>query len=86
MPVKLKLFTRAGCTKCPVAKALCQKLDIGVTEFDVDTVDGMAEAAFHSVMATPTIVLIDEDDNELASWRGTVPAKETILKAIQESE
>jgi hypothetical protein len=51
---------------------------VKVVDFDLETVEGLAEAAFCGVMATPTIIVEDGDDNEVAAWRGTVPTPQEI--------
>ena len=63
---KLKFFWRGDCRKCGHAKATCAKLEgdgYEVEYFDVETVDGMAEAAFYQVASTPTAVIVDQDGN-----------------------
>ncbi|MFA5771581.1 MAG: thioredoxin family protein [Thermoplasmata archaeon] len=85
--MSVKLFYKQGCKNCPQAKALCQKLEkdgAKVLYYDVDTVDGLAEASFHEVMATPTIVVVNSKDTELKSWRGTTPTAEEIKKVLKE--
>lgn len=80
--MKVKLFTRKDCPKCPSAKQICQELEkegITIEYYDTDTVDGMAEGAFYSVMSTPTTVVVNSEDEELKSWRGKPPDKEAIL-------
>jgi hypothetical protein len=49
-----------------------------VQSFDLDTADGLAEGAYHSVMSTPTLLLVDGNDQELAEWRGIVPTPEEV--------
>jgi hypothetical protein len=51
-----------------------------VEYFDLSTVDGLAEGAYHSVMGAPTLLLVDDEDQELAEWRGVVPSPEEIRK------
>ena len=87
--VKLvKLFTQESCPKCPAAKEVISEIKkdgISVKEYDVKgDPDAMSEAAFHEVMSTPTIIVVDENDVEVKSWRTKVPAKEEITKAIEE--
>lgn len=85
--MSVKLFYKQGCKNCPQAKALCQKLEkdgAKVHYYDVDTVDGLAEASFHEVMATPAIVVVNSKDTELKSWRGTTPTMEEIKKVLKE--
>lgn len=88
MPKKLKIFTKADCPKCPAAKQLGGELKkegkINVEFFNVDEADGLAEAQFYSVLATPSLILCrdDEDQEEIKSWRGECPDKESILNNI----
>ncbi|MBO3802266.1 MAG: thioredoxin family protein [Candidatus Brockarchaeota archaeon] len=81
--MKVKLFYREECGKCPPAKEACARLEergIKVEYFDVDTVEGMAEAAFYEVAATPTAIVVDEGGKEVASWRGRAPDEEAVVK------
>jgi thiol-disulfide isomerase/thioredoxin len=88
---KLKVFTKADCPKCPAAKQLSEEIQkegkIKVEYFDVDQPEGLAEAQFYSVMATPSLILCkeDEDEEEIKSFRGEAPAKEEILSSISEN-
>jgi len=82
-PRRVKLFTKKNCPRCPAAKELASKLEargIRVEYYDVESVEGMAEAGMHGVLATPSIVVV-EGDEEVASWRGTVPSEEELLSA-----
>jgi glutaredoxin len=83
----VKLFTKADCPRCPAAKAVISDLrsqisDIKVEEYDTDTIEGMAEAAFYTVMATPTILVCDGEGKEMAGWRGEAPKLEELEKVI----
>ncbi|MCP4714378.1 MAG: thioredoxin family protein [Deltaproteobacteria bacterium] len=81
----IKLFVKQSCAKCPQAKQLGSVLkDEGynVIEYDVTTVDGLAEASFYSVQATPTFILEDDDENLLGDFRGEVPAPEKIKEML----
>lgn len=84
----LKLFTQPNCGKCPAAKELIKKLkdsklkDLKFEEYDVTTVDGMAEASFYSVMATPTILVCDDTGKVLKDFRGEAPSLTELEKAI----
>lgn len=72
--MKLKLFWQHNCPNCPKAKDLIKNVDTIHTEcFDINSVDGMTEAAFHAVMATPSIVVVDNEENEIAAWRSDMP-------------
>ncbi len=92
----LKLFTKKNCPKCPAAKKVVKSLltmlhrDGGtggkkpkLEKFDIDTVDGMAEAAFYMVMSTPTILLCNDGGKEIASWRGEVPSLRDLKAKIK---
>jgi hypothetical protein len=82
----VKIFYKDDCPKCPLAKELqnnLQKRNVGVESFNVDTVDGLAEATYYRVMALPTVVVEDEMENGLGEWRGDVPKIEEVLSAVQ---
>ncbi len=81
----VKIFTKKQCPRCPQAKQLGSELEQdggSVLYYDVETADGLAEATFHSVQATPTIIVEDEGENVLAEFRGQVPSREELLKLI----
>lgn len=73
----IKLFVKDDCPRCPAAKQVIADMD-DVEVFDVGEVDGLAEASFHSVLATPSLVIIDSAGNEVASWRGEVPDRTSV--------
>lgn len=80
--MKIKIFTKKTCPKCPPAKELATKLKekgIEVELYDMDEVEGLAESAMFNVMATPTVVIVEEDGKEKKSFRGQVPTLEEIL-------
>jgi glutaredoxin len=77
----VKIFTKRECPKCPAAKDVgdrLKKTGITIVDYDLETTEGLAEAAFHGVMATPTIIVEDGKDNEVAAWRGTVPSPQEV--------
>ncbi|NIM46826.1 MAG: thioredoxin family protein [Candidatus Aenigmarchaeota archaeon] len=80
--MKLLVFTKKDCPNCPPAKKLAKDLekDFLVVIYDISEVDSLAEAQFYGVMSTPSLILVDEYDKEIRSWRGTTPSKEEILK------
>ncbi len=84
--MRIQLFTQKNCPKCPPAKETIREISsersVDVSEFDVETVDGMAEAAFYGIMSTPAVVLIDGDGEEIVSWRGVPPEKNRILRIL----
>jgi hypothetical protein len=52
--------------------------------YDIATIDGMTEAAFHEVITTPTTIIVDDEDNELQSWRGEAPSLEELETKLQD--
>jgi len=84
----VKIFYKDDCPMCPMAKRLkdsLQKQQVMVSEYNVETAEGLAEATFHGVMALPTIIIEDDNENELGGWRGTVPRVEEVINAVRGS-
>jgi len=76
----IKLFVKQDCPRCPEAKHACEGLDVEV--YDLSDVDGLAEAAFHGVMSTPTVLVVDSGGCEVAAWRGEAPQRSTLRAAV----
>jgi hypothetical protein len=77
----IKIFTKAKCPKCPAAKEMGTELKregIPVFNYDLDTIDGLAEASFYSILSTPSIIIEDEEEKEVISWRGMVPSLQEV--------
>jgi glutaredoxin len=77
----IKIFTKNECPKCPAAKeigGILQQEGLPVFYYDLETATGLAEAAFYSVLSTPTIIIEDEHERILAGWRGSVPTLQEI--------
>jgi hypothetical protein len=79
--MRIKLFVKDDCPRCPAAKRACEGL-VGVEVFDVGEMDGLAEAAFHGVLATPTVLVVDTAGAEVASWRGEAPDRAALLATV----
>ena len=82
----IKIFTKNECPKCPAAKeigGILQQEGLPVTYYDLETADGLAEAAFYSVLSTPTIIIEDEHEKILAGWRGSVPTLQEIQGLVR---
>jgi len=80
----VKIFWQDNCPHCPAAKEVGKELegkDIVVEYHDIRSIDGMSEALFFNILASPSI-LITDGNGEIASWRGNVPTAEEILGAI----
>ncbi len=81
----IKIFTKSKCPKCPAAKEIGIKLKgegIPVLHFDLDTMDGLAEASFHGILSTPSIIIEDDDETEIVSWRGVVPTIQELKEQL----
>jgi len=81
----VKVFVKDGCSRCPAAKDVAVALKgegVEVHEFDMGTADGLAEGAFFGIMSTPTMLVVDKDENPLTYWRGVVPAADEVRKAL----
>lgn len=75
--MNVKLFVKDNCPRCPAAKRVCEGLE-PLEVYNIDEIDGLAEAAFYSVLATPSVVVTDASGSEVASWRGEVPDRTKI--------
>ncbi len=81
----IKIFTKAKCPKCPIVKEIGKELKkegVSVFQYDLDTIDGLAEASFYSVLSTPSIIIEDEEEREVASWRGVVPTLQEVKQVL----
>ncbi len=84
----VKIFYKDDCPRCPDAKRLRDRLaseNVNVLDFNVGTAKGLAEAAYYRVMAVPTVVVEDEQENGLGEWRGNVPELDEVLDAVRSS-
>lgn len=73
----LKVFVTEKCPNCPAAKEIAGQFPFSRI-YDLGESDGLAEAAFHSVLCTPSMVLVDSDENVIKSWRCHVPRQSEI--------
>lgn len=79
--MNVKLFVKDDCPRCPAAKQALDGID-GVLVYNVDEIDGLAEASFYSILATPSALVVDADGNEIESWRGVVPDRMRIRSLL----
>lgn len=81
----LKVFTQPSCPKCPAAKKVIAQVEdkFTVEYYDIKTEDGLAEALSFDVMATPSIVAINDKDKVVKEWLGTAPTMEELLKVAK---
>ena len=78
---RVKVFVKDGCFKCPSAKELglvLRQEGLEVLYYDLETVDGLAEASYYGVLSTPTMIVEDTQENHLADFRGVVPTPQQI--------
>ncbi len=68
----LKVFVKDDCPNCPAAKEVANQFPFSRL-YNLDEADGLAEAAFHSVLCTPSMVLVDDQEMVIQSWRCHVP-------------
>ena len=81
----VKIFVKAKCPKCPAAKEIESTLKeegVPVYHYDPDTLDGLAEASFYSILSTPSIIIENEREEEVVSWRGVVPTLQEVKQHL----
>ncbi|TRZ78660.1 thioredoxin [bacterium] len=79
----IKIFTSITCPNCPPAKAMGEKLkEAGqnVQILSINEADGLAEAQLFGIMAVPAIVIADENDQEVISWKAGLPSIEEVIE------
>jgi glutaredoxin len=84
----VKIFTKAKCPRCPEVKEIGKELrreGFPVMSYDLDTLDGLAEASYYSILSTPSIIIEDEQEREVASWRGVVPTVQELRNCLARS-
>ena len=81
----LKVFTQPSCPKCPAAKKIIAQVEnkFKIEYYDIKTEDGLAEALSFDVMATPSIVAIDDKDKVVKEWLGQAATVEDLLKVAK---
>jgi len=84
MSLEVKVFGKPGCEFCKTTMKKFEtffgrwKIDqdrVKLNFFDMETVDGLAEGAFYSVLKIPSTV-IENREGILARWDGNVPLSE----------
>lgn len=64
--VTYEMYTRKTCPNCPPVKDFMSKLDMPGRTIDVDTEEGLAEAAKKGVFASPTVIFYNNAGVETA--------------------
>lgn len=75
----IKMFWKEECPKCAAVKTSLAGFE-NVEYYDLGDPDGLAEAAFYSIMATPSVVISKTDGTEVVAFRGDVPSKKVLQK------
>jgi glutaredoxin len=81
----VKIFTKAKCPRCPAAKEIgaeLKKEGVPVYQYDLDTIDGLAEASFYGILSTPSILIEDGEEKEVMSWRGVTPTLQEVKQHL----
>ena len=87
--MNVSVFGKQGCDLC---KTTYRKLEHCLSKWgmnekvelrfvEVESVDGMAEAAFYDVLKVPTTLVI-KDEEALARWEAMVPPSEEVQAAL----
>lgn len=76
-----ELFARKTCPNCPPVKNFVLGLSLQGSVVDVDTEEGLSEAAVKGVFSAPTVIFYDERGEEV-SRAHNVPDIEEILSAV----
>ena len=58
-------FFRQTCPACPAMKQKVDTLEMQGLKWDVDTAEGLEAAVKYQVMATPTVIFLDQNKSEL---------------------
>lgn len=77
----LKVFVKQDCQKCPAAKEVASRFPQSEI-YDIEQAEGLAEAAYYSVLCTPSIVVVDEQGSEVYAWRCNVPSPRDIADRL----
>lgn len=82
--MKMKIFWKKDCPLCPKAKNIGKIVEdkIEVQYCNVDSVEGLSEACMLNVLSTPTIIMLDNNNNEIEVWRGIIPELEAVKEKI----
>lgn len=79
--MRIKMFWKESCPRCPEAKAMLADAP-NVEFYNLDEVEGLAEGAFYGVLATPSIIVCEDQGKEIISWRGEVPSRQQLAEWI----
>ena len=86
---RISVFGKQGCAKCDTTKNKLRHFltqwglghTVQVVFHDLDTVDGLAEGAFHDVRDIP-LTIVENDGRPVARWDGSVPKSDLVRTAL----
>jgi len=79
-----EFFMRRTCPNCPPVKNYMEGVTFSGVQIDVDTEDGLKEAAAKGVFAAPTVIFYDVQNNEIGRAHN-VEELRTILEPVAEA-
>jgi len=88
--MKIEVFGKEGCALCRTTKrklahflekwGLAQTVELSFV--NLETEDGLAEAAFRDVSDVPTTIVSD-NGTTFARWRQAVPSSDDVRKVLE---
>lgn len=79
-----EFFLRRTCPNCPPVKNYMAEVTMDGVQIDVDTEDGLQEAAAKGVFAAPTVIFYDAQNNEIGRAHN-VEELTAILEPVAEA-
>jgi hypothetical protein len=91
--IKFQVYGKAACAKCESTKDKVRHLvrkselddKVGIAFVDMDSIEGMAEGAFHDVLDIPTTIVWSEKGEALARWDGCIPPSAEIKSFLAQT-
>lgn len=80
-----EIYTRKTCPNCPPVKNFMEKTNFPGKSVDVDSAEGLAEAAEKGVFAAPTVIFYDKDGNEKARGHSIEELEEIFSEITAEA-
>lgn len=81
----VKIFWQENCARCPPAKELGEELKnkgFPVEYHDVKSGQGLAQAIYHDVLSTPSVIVLNEFNKEVAAWRNDTPTMDEVIRFV----
>mgnify|MGYP004527523773 FL=1 len=78
--MRYEIYTRKTCPNCPPVRKFMETLHIPGRTIDVDTEEGLSEAARKGVFASPTVIFYGADGSEIARCHSTSELEDAVRK------